>query len=206
VSESGTGWQIHHGDCLDVMKWLDAGSVDAIVTDPPYGLDFRGADWDAFIPAWLDAARRVCRGPIVFTTAPTTMWDYPRPDWVLSCNRPGSTSRTGYGGFNHWTPALVYGRGSWTPDTYTYPDILRVIENAGIDHPCPKPVGLARWLIRGACEAGATVLDPFMGSGTTGIAAIEEGCRFIGIEKEADYVAIARARIDAASRQGRLFA
>ena len=62
-------------------------------------------------------------------------------------------------------------------------------------HPTVKPIDLMRWLIRLATPPGGTVLDPFLGSGTTGCAAALEGMAFIGIEREADYIAIAEARI-----------
>lgn len=75
----------------------------------------------------------------------------------------------------------------------------------GNHHPTVKPVDLMRWLVRLVTPPKGTVLDPFLGSGTTGIAAHEEGCRFIGIEREAEYVEIARRRIEAAAAQGRLF-
>ena len=65
-------------------------------------------------------------------------------------------------------------------------------------HPTVKPVALMRWLCRLVTPPGGIVLDPFTGSGTTGVAAVQEGFRFIGIEREAQYVEIARARIDAA--------
>lgn len=70
-------------------------------------------------------------------------------------------------------------------------------------HPTVKPVDLMRWLVRLVTPPGGTVLDPFMGSGTTGVAAWLEGFAFIGIEREEEYAAIARARIDHAMRQGR---
>ncbi|MBS1892630.1 MAG: site-specific DNA-methyltransferase [Actinobacteria bacterium] len=62
-------------------------------------------------------------------------------------------------------------------------------------HPSVKPIELMRWLVRLGCPSGGLLLDPFMGSGTTGIAAVFEGRRFCGIEREADYLEIARARI-----------
>jgi DNA modification methylase len=62
-------------------------------------------------------------------------------------------------------------------------------------HPTVKPVALMRWLCRLVTPPGGIVLDPFVGSGTTGIAALREGFSFVGIEREAEYVAIARARI-----------
>jgi DNA modification methylase len=62
-------------------------------------------------------------------------------------------------------------------------------------HPCVKPVDLMQWLCRLICPKGGTVLDPFMGSGSTGIAADREGMHFIGIEQDAEYAEIARKRI-----------
>jgi len=66
-------------------------------------------------------------------------------------------------------------------------------------HPTVKSIGLMDWLIRLVTPPGGTVLDPFMGSGTTGVAAVKGGFGFIGIEREAEYLAIARARIEAAA-------
>ena len=63
-------------------------------------------------------------------------------------------------------------------------------------HPTVKPVELMRWLVRLVTPPGGFVLDPFAGSGTTGAAAVLEGFRFVGIEREAEYAAIARARIE----------
>jgi site-specific DNA-methyltransferase (adenine-specific) len=64
-------------------------------------------------------------------------------------------------------------------------------------HPTVKPIALMRWLVRLVTPPGGTVLDPFTGSGTTGIAALEEGFKFFGIERDADYCEIAKARIGA---------
>ena len=65
-------------------------------------------------------------------------------------------------------------------------------------HPTVKPTDLMRWLVRLVTPPGGHVFDPFTGSGSTGRAAILEGCRFIGAELTPEYVPIARARIDAA--------
>ena len=64
-------------------------------------------------------------------------------------------------------------------------------------HPTVKPVDLMRWLVRLVCPPGAVVIDPFMGSGTTGVACRLEGFGFIGIDRDEDYVRIAQGRIDA---------
>lgn len=72
-------------------------------------------------------------------------------------------------------------------------------------HPTVKPLSLMRWLVRLVCPPGGIVLDPFMGSGTTGIAAHLEGCKFVGIEKEREYFDIATSRIGEMTRQEGLF-
>jgi len=72
-------------------------------------------------------------------------------------------------------------------------------------HPTVKPVDLMRWLVRLVTPLGGTVLDPFLGSGTTLVAALQEGCKAIGIEREAPYVEIAKARVAHEAAQGSLF-
>ena len=72
-------------------------------------------------------------------------------------------------------------------------------------HPTQKPEGLMRWCIGYVPEPAQTVLDPFMGSGTTGVAAVQMGRDFIGIEREPKYFDIACRRIEQAQRQGDLF-
>jgi DNA modification methylase len=69
----------------------------------------------------------------------------------------------------------------------------RVVRNT---HPTVKPIALLRWLVRLIAPAGGIVLDPFAGSGSTGAAALLEGRRFLGIEREAEYIKVARARLD----------
>lgn len=80
-------------------------------------------------------------------------------------------------------------------------------KTAGLDgdrneHPTRKPLALARWLTRLACRPGGVVLDPFMGSGTFGVAAVSEGMRFVGIDMDADYVHLSRRRITHAAGCG----
>lgn len=77
-------------------------------------------------------------------------------------------------------------------------------ERDGATHPTVKPVSLMRWLVRLVTPSGATVLDPFMGSGTTGIACHHEGCEFLGIELSPEYVEMAERRIAESTRQGQI--
>lgn len=73
------------------------------------------------------------------------------------------------------------------------------------DHPTQKPVELMKWCISHLPEGSNTILDPFMGSGTTGVAAVQMGRKFIGIEREPKYFDIACKRIEDAQRQGDMF-
>lgn len=79
---------------------------------------------------------------------------------------------------------------------------MNTVKMRGNHHPTVKPTDLMRYLCRLVTPPGGVVLDPFMGSGSTGRAAVLEGFQYIGIEREADYIEIARARIDSAKRQG----
>lgn len=180
---------IYHGDCLELLPTVVA---DVVITDPPYGLDFRGNAWDRSTPEWLVEARRVA-DVVMFTTAPTTMWAYPRPDWVLCWHRLAAMSRAPSGGFNHWTPILVYGAVKFAVDTLALNSDAHK-SPVWIDHPTPKPLALATWLVA-ATSVNAIILDPFMGSGTTLRAAKDLGRKAIGIEIEERYCEIAAKRM-----------
>ena len=222
---------IHHGDCLDVMRSMEAGSVDAVVTDPPYEIGGevvrRGGksvdalpSWDRFDVAWVEQAARVLRegGSLASFT------DCRRVDALIAAaERAGLRLRSTF----YWVKAnpppnlrrsfqsavevgawIIKGKspewngGGATPNVHWSP-----VEPGGDDrHPTQKPVSVMRWLIALLSSHGATVLDPFLGSGTTLVAALQEGCKAIGIEREARYVEIAKARVAHESKQGSLFA
>jgi DNA modification methylase len=103
----------------------------------------------------------------------------------------------GLEGFEEQPTASAVGMGAVTARNWGDPD-AKVYEGkttARNTHPTVKPIALMQWLVRMVTPPGGKVLDPFTGSGTTGIAAVREGFTFIGIEREAEYVAIAKARI-----------
>ena len=94
---------------------------------------------------------------------------------------------------------LNWSSGTQSPGTFQAEGTDRSSPN---NHPTVKPTDLMRYLCRLVTPAGGLILDPFMGSGSTGRGAVLEGFRFVGIEREADYMEIARLRIDSARRQG----
>ena len=193
---------LYLGDCREILPTL--GKVDAIVTDPPYGVN--KADWDAAYPEWLEQiafkiANVVCIMP--------GLWALPKciagmgdayKSVISGRNLNGMTF--GPVGFNNWIPAVVGGE---VPHKGQDAFEFSVGSEPKPDHPSPKPLTYMRRLIDRVTEAGWTVLDPFMGSGTTGVAATKEGRRFIGIEIEPRYFDIACRRIEDAQRQGDFF-
>ena len=350
-------YTLHHGDCLDVMAEMDAGSVDAVVTDPPYGIGFMGKAWDGLPPGPETAAamlrvlkpshyllafggtrtwhRLACTlEDAGFEIRDTLMWLYGsgfpkgkaclKPAWepIILARKPGpmrelgidecriatdddlnggaftprargtgwegsggmhkagahaageyvqpagrwpanvildeaaagmvdgqTGNRLGYATQRHLTDASDksvfgvsaspdresvafndsggasrffycakasraerneglegmeerlckrYGEQGQGPLPQQTPDLLTPQKN---HHPTVKPVALMRWLVRLVARPGDVVLDPFTGSGTTGVACAMEGRDFIGIEREAEYVEIAERRIGAAAAQ-----
>jgi site-specific DNA-methyltransferase (adenine-specific)/modification methylase len=217
---------LYLGDCREILPTLPR--VDAVVTDPPYGhgVGCRAEGWetndpcitgdvkqnrasdrvlDASFTAARDEALRRADAPraIVFGA-----WRAPRPDGV--CQRIiWDKGRIGIGGFGPWRPSdeeiYILGNEGWV-ETRDTPTVIRCdpVTSYERDHPTPKPVGLMVRVV-GWCPRHWAILDPFMGSGTTGVACTQLGRRFIGIEIEPKYFDIACRRIEAAWRQPRLF-
>jgi DNA modification methylase len=184
VLEGRADWVVVTGDCLAVLPTIPAGSVGAVVTDPPYGMG--KGEWDHSIPNWLPMVAGL---PVATFCGVVGMRDYPTPDWVGAWVRVASTQRNGrLGGFNNWEPILFYNIAALANDTIAEPNIH---DDTG--HPCTKPTRLMTRLIE-RMPAGM-VLDPFCGSGTTGVAARMLGRPFIGIEQDPSYADIARRRI-----------
>lgn len=200
------GVTLYHADCLDVLPFLSG--IDAVITDPPYGVGFKYSSYDDTEKMFFDVvlpAITMCKALAAITIccmSTKRLFDMPRPKGFVFWAHPGSTRRNTFGGFSECEPILVYGQ--WKlPNDYKYlPDCTNHAKFK-VDHPCPKPERLMAWLVSGT--KGESVLDPFMGSGTTGIACIRSGRKFIGIEKDAKYFEIAKNRIIKELQQGRLW-
>jgi DNA modification methylase len=187
-------FQLYLGDCLEFMKGLPDGSVDAVVTDPPYGMG--KGDWDYAIPKWLHLVSGI---PTAVFCGVIGMRDYPTPAWVGAWVRAGSTQRNGaLGGFNNWEPILFYNIAKLDNDVISVPNYH---DETG--HPTTKPTKLMTRLI--AKMPAGTIFDPVMGSGTTGVACMQTQRNFIGCEIDPNYFAIAKRRIEDAKAQLHLF-
>ena len=189
--DDGNGIVIYHGDCRDILPHLP--KINLCLTDPPYGVEFKKQEWDKEIP---EIAFRL---PSMFDKVAiimgiTATWQFPQPKWVACWARPASSSRSKIGGFSHWSPILLYGDCKMSVDFKS----LHAIANAypkGFGHPSPKPLKLMEWLVTELSEENNTILDPFMGSGTTLVAAKQLGRKAIGIEIEEKYCRIAIDRL-----------
>jgi DNA modification methylase len=195
------GITIWHGDCRDVLPTLEP--VGLAFADPPYGVgleyggDYVDAGGDGYRRWMNDLAADLQRlAPVVFVTPGIrNLHQWPAPTWVLSWQKPGSMRRSDLGGFNEWEPILMYGKRRLYHDSLRLPAWNNHSHGTTGDHPCPKPLRLMTWLVMEGSDEGATVLDPFMGSGTTLRAAKDCGRKAIGIEVEESYCEIAVKRL-----------
>ena len=209
---------LYLGDCLEVLPLL--GRVDAVVTDPPYGVGKKYASFDdtpekaaAVANAVLAQSRQISLRVVMFTGM-QMMWDLPKADWVCAWAWV-STGSYGKVGVNQWQPLLFYGRdvpGFGAVNGIIKGDFKYFNDGIGsgflaekVDHPCPKIPKVMDWCVRRFSAADETVLDPFMGSGTTGVACVKLGRKFIGIEIDEGYFDIACERIRKAYAQPDMF-
>jgi len=175
--DEDAGITIYHGDCRDILPHLP--KVDLVLTDPPYGIN--KAEWDTSFPSWAI--------PLCVEKADCTWGRHYK--WVIAgYNMNGMT----YGaiGFGNWIPAVCAGKvKSKGRDAHSFV----VGREPQEDHPDQKPLQFMRFLVNRLSESDDTILDPFMGSGTTLVAAKQLHRKAIGIEIEQRYCAIAVSRL-----------
>ena len=194
---------LYLGDCLEILPTLE--KVDAVITDPPYGIGMHGgkigkAEYE-ILSNWDDKPADVA--PILALNLPTVLWggNYfvvpPAQCWLVWDKETAGVT-TFADCELAWTnlpKAVRMIRHLWSGP------YMRVKEKRY--HPTQKPARIMEWSL-GHCP-GETILDPFMGSGTTGVACMNLGRKFIGIEIEPKYFEIACQRIENAQRQQRMF-
>lgn len=237
------------GDCLECMKEIPDGSVDMVLTDPPYGTT--ACKWDSVIPfepMWAQIKRVVKKNGAVVMTASqpftsalvmsNTSWF--KYEWVWEKNRGSNFASVKFQPMKEHENVLVFceGRTTYNPimesrsaggasraaykvnpsntgkrDAYNgltekesrvldpelrVPRTVQKFNTEVGKHPTQKPVALMEYLIRTYTNEGEVVLDFTMGSGTTGVAAMNTGRKFIGIELDEGYFDIACDRIEKA--------
>src|SRR5208337_1128895 len=172
--------KLYRGDCLKILKRLPAGSVDAVVTDPPYGINW-DTDYTRFTTGFNVA--RTNHRPVAGDNKPfdPTPWlDFPRVIvWGASCyadKLPRGSWLIWDKRFQNGKAFLADGEAAWMKTGHGV--YIKSITQQGfvrpeaIEHPTQKPIALMLWCFEKLkLKPGMTVLDPYMGSGTTGVAA-----------------------------------
>jgi len=196
---------LYNADCREVLPLLP--KVDAVVTDPPYGIG-------------RDGQKKTTGGNGGRKAYDFLGWDKQRPEQeIFEAMLRGSHEQVIWGGnyFADLLPAtakwLVWDKGQRINQSdgelaytsregalriFTQNRVALLVE--GAEHPTQKPIEIMVWSVQQLPEA-RTILDPFMGSGTTGVACVKLGRRFVGIEIEPKYFEIACKRIQAAYDQ-----
>jgi len=203
--------RIWEGDCLEFMRDLPDGCVDFVFADPPYnvGLEYDGVDDKRRdYPWWVGnighELRRISQRTAI-TPGIINIWLHRPADWTMCWFKPAAMRR-GKLGSNHWEPILIYGEKMPVGGC----DVIRALVHGqygaenGSWHPAPKPESLLSQLIKRFSGLGDLVLDPFLGSGTTGVVCDRLDRRWIGAEINRDYVKMATQRIERARAQLRL--
>ena len=206
--------ELLHGDCLELMPTIPDGSVDMVLTDIPYGKVNRKANIRNLDKGIADVCEfdisdmalhlcRVCSGSIYVFCGTEQVSDL-RGTFVESGLSTRlcvweKTNPSPMNGQYLWLSSIeccVYARKSGAVfNEFCKSSVWRFPTAKSTFHPTQKPIPLLEYLIRTSTNEGATVLDNCMGSGSTGVACAETNRNFIGIEKDANYFAIAQERV-----------
>lgn len=210
-----------HGDCLDLMKEIDDESIDMILTDPPYGMEFRSnhrkirhdsikndsnVDW---LPYFAQECFRVAKN----NTAHYVFCSFHKIDlfkqafdkhFVVKNVLVWEKNNTSMGDLEHDFATklefiLFIQKGKRKINGARDPNIFKYPKTKNELHPTEKPVGLCEYMLSKFSDPGDLVIDPFMGSGTTGVACVNLKREFIGIELDEKHFKTAEKRINTAA-------
>lgn len=212
------------GDCLERMKEIPSGSIDMILTDPPYGMKYKrhiknprfdeimndnNLQW---LPAVMDEIKRILtKNGNMYIFCSWHNCDIFKNELqkrfhlknMLIWNKGGNGMgdlRTDYGGIYEVIFFIVNNTGNQRGlNGKRDSNILSFSRSGNKLHPTEKPVAIMEYLVSKSTDEGNVVLDPFMGSGTTGVACANLNREFIGIEMDEGYFNIAKERIEKAA-------
>ena len=203
---------LHNGDCLQYMRSLPSGSFDATITDPPWNMDYFDDDnksWDEYA-AWLKEIKVECErvskyGVFIFQSTKAVPFTSHLFDGYMPFAAVKNFSQmTPKSLPNCWDIAFYKVSGGYLGNGRNW----FLCDTAGMmaertDHPTPRSLDVMMYIIN--MFSWQTIFDPFMGSGTTGIACMKLNRDFIGCELEPKYYSIAEKRIKSAALQPALF-
>lgn len=220
-SECGT-WGIMEGDCMERMKEIPDGVVATVIVDPPYGMSFqsnrRGVDTkhrkiagddtvEWLLPAYIHTKRIMTKNSCLlsFCSMHRIGWFQETIGGLFKIKNllTWVKNNTGMGDLHGaWAPKTEFcfhaQKGRVLLNGGRDPDIMEFSRTQNKLHPTQKPVDMLQYLIEKTSNPGDIVLDFTMGSGSTGVAAIQCGRKFIGIEKDPKYYEVALKRLQKA--------
>jgi len=208
--------ELYQGDCLEYLNQFKDNQFDCVITDPPYGIgeaagknksrgklafakDYGDKEWDNKRPEliYFEEIQRVSKNQIIFGGNYFADLLPPSSCWIVWDKLNGESDfadvELAWASFNSAVRIFKYRWAGMLQGNMNRKE-KRV-------HPTQKPLPLMEWIISNYTKEGESIIDPFMGSGTTGHAAVNFKRHFTGIEKEKEYFQIAKRRIDAAEHQ-----
>lgn len=196
-------------DCMEVLREIPDKKFDLCLTDPPYGVGIEYKSFDdsrtnlkKLINIVMPELFRTCK-IVVVMCGNGNQFLYPEPSWTLAWFYRGGANLCSWG-FNTWQPILVYGNDPYLANRMgaRADSIYREETPKKNGHPCPKPILFwQELLLRVSISQNDLIIDPFCGSGTTAIACHKTGRRFVCIDKEPEYIEIAKKRYKALTDQ-----
>jgi site-specific DNA-methyltransferase (adenine-specific) len=202
---------LYCGDCLDILAEPDHGPIGAVVSDPPYGVAF-DTDYTRFTTGF--GVERTTHKPVANDDKPFDPEPWLQFQEVILFGANCYSDRLPMGSWLIWdkrfkngSAFLADGEAAWMNKghgIYLFSKTSQgFVRPEPIEHPTQKPVDLMMWCIERL--QAKTIVDPYMGSGTTGVACAKLGRKFIGIEIEPKYFDIACRRIEQAYAQPDMF-
>jgi DNA modification methylase len=210
--------QLYLGDYLDFIKTLPDGSIDAIVTDPPFGIDFQydehddsSATYEVLMKTFVNEAQRLCTNGFIFVwqaMKQASNWHrwFPAGYRIFAGLKNFTQFRPTPIQYS-WDPIIFWtmGKPSIVPMAgirdYHMGNTARYVAEKSFGHPCPRPLDTVTYIITNFTHPQSTILDPFVGSGTTGVACVHTNRNFIGCEISSEYFRITERRIAEAQAQ-----
>lgn len=210
--------ELINGDCLIEMKKIPDKSIDLVLTDPPYGKQwargkngigelkeqnekFENVSWDKAIPTKevFSEMFRISKNQIIFGGNYFTDFLPPSNCWIV-WDKLGDLKLGKQIPFAHCELAWTSFKKTVRKYTLRSQGFIKDTKDIRV-HPTQKPSELFNWIIRDFSQEKELICDPFMGSGTTGVACKELGRNFIGIEIDKSYYEIAQKRIAQATQE-----
>jgi len=194
---------LYCGDCLDIISTIEPNSIDFVFADPPYGIN--KAEWDKFYPIGFEQELlRISISGVAITPGQeniaTCINQIGEEYKGILCGRNKNGMTFGKVGFENWIPVVLGGKIKRGQNYFEFS-----VRGKKPEHPSPKPISFILQLILRFTKNGDTVLDPFLGSGTTAVACEQLNRQWIGCEISEKYCEIAAKRLEQETAQLKLF-